>query len=181
MARCWIWMSALVAAAIAMAPPGSVFAACLPPPVDAPIADGFRQPPCQWCPGHRGVEYAVAPGTVVRAVAAGTVTFAGPVAGVVYVVVEHADGLRATYGRLRSAEVDVGTRVAAGATVGWSGDGVHFGLRRGETYVDPEPLLGRLVSRARLVPTDGTPARPAPPPRLRCRADPAGVARGPAR
>ena len=102
----------------------------------------------------------------VRAAAAGVVSFAGVVAGTRYVVVDHAaGGLRATYGDLAASELAVGDVVAAGAVVGRVGErGLHFGLRRGETYVDPAPLLGRLVERPRLVPTDGTPPRPAPPP-----------------
>jgi hypothetical protein len=76
--------------------------------------------------------------------------------------------LRATYGGLRSASVAVGDAVVTGAIVGRAAGELHFGLRRGETYLDPAPLLGRLVPRARLVPTDGTPRRAAPPPRLAC-------------
>lgn len=149
--------------------PAGPAAPCLRPPVEAAVADPFRPPACPWCPGNRGLEYSVPAGTMVRAAAAGTVTFAGPVAGVLYVVVEHADGLRATYGRLASTAVGTGRRVAAGQVVGRSGDGVYFGLRRGVEYLDPTPLLGRLVERVRLVPTDGTTPRPAPPPVLRCR------------
>ena len=142
---------------------------CLLPPVAAPVVDPFRQPACEWCPGNRGLTYAAPAGTAVRAAAAGTVTFSGVVAGTRYVVVEHGvGGLRATYGGLASTSLAAGDVVAAGAIVGRSGAQLHFGLRRGETYVDPAPLLGRLVDRPRLVPTDGTPRRPAPPPVLRC-------------
>ena len=147
-------------------------ASCLLPPVNAPVVDTFREPSCPWCPGNRGLEYAVPAGTAVRAAAAGQVTFRGSVAGVVYVVVEHADGLRATYGRLASTELSTGSTVAQGAVVGRSSSALYFGLRRGDVYVDPEPLLGRLVERWRLVPTDGSPGRPPPPLRLRCRASP---------
>lgn len=145
-----------------------VQAACLRPPVEAPVVDGFRDPACPWCPGNRGLEYAVAPGRPVHAAAAGTVTFSGSVAGTFYVVIAHADGLRATYGRLAGSGLAMGDRVSVGAEVGRSAGGLYFGLRRGDVYVDPAPLLGRLVDRWRLIPTDGTAARPAPPPRLRC-------------
>ena len=143
---------------------------CLRPPVVAPVVDPFREPACEWCPGNRGLQYGAPPGSPVRAVAAGTVSFAGVVAGTRYVVVDHdVGGLRATYGRLASTRLALGDVVAAGAVVGAVGDGgLHFGLRRGDTYLDPAPLLGRLVERPRLVPTDGTPRRAAPPPRLRC-------------
>jgi murein DD-endopeptidase MepM/ murein hydrolase activator NlpD len=100
------------------------------------------------------------------------VTFRGSVAGVLYVVVEHADGLRATYGRLSSTSLPTGSTVTQGSDVGRSSNELYFGLRRGDTYVDPAPLLGRLVERWRLVPTDGSPGRRAPPPRLRCPASP---------
>ena len=76
--------------------------ACWLPPVDAPVVDPFRPPPCTWCAGNRGLEYGTPSGVAVRAVAAGEVTFSGTVAGERYVVVRHADGRRATYGGLAS-------------------------------------------------------------------------------
>ena len=164
-------LAAAVAVMSLLSGPGGVLQvpACLVPPVAARVVDPFREPACPWCPGNRGLTYGVAAGTVVRAAGAGTVTFSGVVAGTRYVVVEHAaGGLRATYGGLASAEVSLGDVVVTGAVVGQAAGELHFGLRRGETYVDPTPLLGRLVQRARLVPTDGTPRRPAPPPRLEC-------------
>jgi hypothetical protein len=134
----------------------------------APVADPFREPACPFCAGNRGIEYAVPAGTPVRAAGAGTVTFSGVVAGTFYLVVEHADGVRATYGQLAGSHLGVGSAVTAGAIVGVSAGGLHFGLRVGDRYVDPAPWLGRLVERARLVPTDGSAPRPAPPPRLSC-------------
>jgi murein DD-endopeptidase MepM/ murein hydrolase activator NlpD len=158
-----------------------VVAACWLPPVDAPVADPFRPPPCQWCPGNRGIEYATAVGEAVRAVATGVVTFAGTVAGTWYLVVRLGDGRRVTYGGLEPGAHEPGDLVVAGSIVGRAAGHLHFGLRAapvpgdaeaGERYVDPGPMLGALVGRPRLVPTDGTPARPAPPPRLRCSATP---------
>ena len=103
------------------------------------------------------------PGTVVRAAAAGTVTFSGVVAGTRYVVVEHADGLRATYGGLASTPLR-GRRRRRRRRRSSGVAGRRAALRAAHaatTYVDPAPLLGRLVERARLVPTDGTPPPPA--------------------
>jgi murein DD-endopeptidase MepM/ murein hydrolase activator NlpD len=155
--------------AVAVPAPAAQAAACLRPPVAAPISRGFDAPPCRWCAGHRGVRYAVVPGSVVRAAAAGTVTFSGVVVDVRYVVVRHADGLLATYGGLRSSPLRVGEVVALGAVVGSSGPELYFGLRtRPDEYIDPEPLLGELVVPPYLVPTDGTPGRPPPDPVLRC-------------
>jgi murein DD-endopeptidase MepM/ murein hydrolase activator NlpD len=125
------------------------------PPVDAPIIDHFRPPGCTWCPGNRGIDYATAPGTPVGASAAGIVTFAGRVGNDLFVVVAHADGLRTTYAFLATIAVVAGQRVGQGQAIGTTGASLHFGVRRGEVYLDPELLFrgGRLV--ARLVPLDG--------------------------
>ena len=148
----------------------AVAAQCLLPPVVAPVIRPFDAPPCQWCAGHRGISYAVAVGTPVRAAAAGAVTFSGVVVEVRYVVVRHADGLLATYGGLSSTDLTSGDTIAAGAIIGRSGGELYFGLRTGpDQYIDPQPLLGELVVPPYLVPTDGTPGRPPPEPVLRCR------------
>jgi len=165
------WMSVVVAVSLSSGAvrPGQETPACLLPPVVAPVVDPYREPACRWCAGNRGVTYGAVRGAVVRAAAAGTVTFSGDVAGVRYVVVAHAaGGLRATYGGLGSTRLGAGDRIARGDVVGVAAGEVHFGLRRGEAYVDPTPMLGRVVARPRLVPTDGTARRPGPPPRLDC-------------
>jgi murein DD-endopeptidase MepM/ murein hydrolase activator NlpD len=162
---------AAVAAFALMPLAGSAVAAasCLLPPVDAPVARPFDAPPCQWCAGHRGITYAVAPGTPVRAAATGTVTFSGVVVDIRYVVVRHADGLLATYGGLSSTPLVSGDPVVTGAIVGRSGSQLYFGLRTGpDRYIDPQPLLGELTVPPYLIPTDGTPRRPPPEPVLRC-------------
>lgn len=163
--------TALVAAVALSAPlvPGhAVAAGCLWPPVDASIRDHFREPPCPYCAGNRGLEYTVAPGAAVRALATGIVTFSGEVAGVRYVVVGHADGRRATYGRLSGTHLVAGDAVIGGGVVGTASGELYVGLREGEVYIDPEPLIGKARPRPRLIPVDGTPPRPAPPPRLEC-------------
>lgn len=141
---------------------------CYPPPVDAPIVQPFVAPACAYCTGHRGLEYQLAPGTSVRAVAPGVVTFSGLVAGTRYVVVMQDDGLSATYGQLDHSSRQAGDAVRAGEAVGASTDGLYFGLRDGDRYLDPQPRLGRWKRRARLVPSGGRAPRPAPPPTLQC-------------
>ena len=111
------------------------------------------------------------PGTVVQIVAPGVVTFADVVAGTRYVVVLQTDGLRSTYGMLQTALVTRGDVVVAGEAVGNSGPQFYFGLRDATNDpVDPTPLLGVRVGRARLLPSGGGSGRRAPPPRLACTA-----------
>ncbi len=144
---------------------------CLLPPVAAPVSDPFREPDCPYCPGNRGLEYTPQSGSPVVAAAAGAVEFSGSVAGVRYVVVRHADGLRATYGRLSSIDVAQGATVISGQRIGLSSDRLYFGLRRDDVYIDPAPLLGELRHRPRLVPVDGTRGRTPPPPTVHCPAE----------
>lgn len=157
-----IALSSLAPSAVSHARP------CWHPPVTAPVVDSFREPDCRWCPGNRGIEYGTSLGRPVTAVATGRVTFAGAIAGTVYIVVRHSDGLRITYGNLLSESYDVGDLVVRGTTLGRTRGRFHFGVRAGERYVDPAPYLGRLVHRPRLIPNDRTRPNPSSPPRLRC-------------
>lgn len=129
------------------------------PPVQAPVADPFRPPPTPYAAGNRGLDYATDEGTVVRAAAAGTVVFAGPVAGALHVTVQHADGYRSSYSFLASASVGVGQGVELGDAVGTAGTRFHFGVRDlSDTYVDPASLFAG-PRRAVLLPggDDGAP------------------------
>ena len=145
--------------------------ACWLPPVDAPVVDPFRPPPCAWCPGNRGLEYGTPDRvTVVRAVAAGEVTFSGTVAGTRYVVVRHADGRRATYGGLAGSTAARRRRRGSSQRRRARPPAISTSASAsGDLYIDPAPLLGRLVGRPRLVPVDGT--APAPARRRACDAD----------
>lgn len=133
-----------------------VAAACVLPPVPGPIVQPFHAPACTYCRGHRGVEYAPAAGTPVVAVAGGRVTFAGQVAGTLYVVVSQPDGLTATYGFLLTVGVRRGQAVATGAVLGKSTNRLYFGWKRDGVPVDPTPALTGRPGPPALVPTDGT-------------------------
>jgi murein DD-endopeptidase MepM/ murein hydrolase activator NlpD len=122
------------------------------PPVDAPVIDGFRVPATPYGAGNRGWEYATPGGATVRAAADGTVTFAGQVGAAYAVTVRHADGARTSYSQLAEVLVDAGTEVQQGQAVGRSTDRLHFGVRRGDVYVDPATLFAPVRGRARLVP-----------------------------
>ncbi|MBN3930941.1 M23 family metallopeptidase [Streptomyces verrucosisporus] len=135
-------------------------------PVPGDVGRGWEPPPERWSAGHRGVDLAARPGEPVRAVAAGRVSFAGKVAGRGVVSVELAGTgsppLRTTYEPV-GARVREGDRVAAGDVVGvLEADGfhcpvgcLHWGLRRGDVYLDPLSLLDRGPSR--LLPVLGVP------------------------
>jgi murein DD-endopeptidase MepM/ murein hydrolase activator NlpD len=130
-------------------------------PVPTPqVVRRFDPPPEPWMTGHRGVDLAAAPGSVVRAAGAGTVVHAGRIAGRGVVSVQHADGLRTTY---EPVDVDpalrAGLPVPAGGPLGTLAAGhpgcpasacLHWGLRRGPHYLDPLALLG--LGRVRLLP-----------------------------
>ncbi|HEX6310446.1 MAG TPA: peptidoglycan DD-metalloendopeptidase family protein, partial [Acidimicrobiia bacterium] len=133
-------------------------------PVDGPVVRPFDEPVSRYGPGHRGVDFAVPAGVVVRAANAGTVTFAGSVAGSLHVVVAHPGGLRTSYSFLAGVDVRVGRAVQRGDVLGrtgGTGDGhgpgvFHLGLRIGERYIDPMQLFGPpdLTKLVRLVPTE---------------------------
>ena len=111
------------------------------PPVDAAVTDPFRRPATPYGPGNRGLEYATAPGTPARAIGAGTVTFAGRVAGRGVVTVQHPDGLRSSLTGLAEVRVAVGDRVGRGDVLGTAAAMLHLGVRRGDEYVDPAALF----------------------------------------
>ena len=124
------------------------------PPVAAPVLDPFRPPPEPWLAGNRGIDYATAPDSIVRAIGPGRVTFAGLVAGARWVTVAHPDGLRSSLGPLAAVAVHVGDVVRGGDVVGRSGPTLHLGVRRGDEYLDPATLWGHRAGRiaARLLP-----------------------------
>jgi murein DD-endopeptidase MepM/ murein hydrolase activator NlpD len=118
----------------------------------------FEPPANPYGRGHRGVDLAGQPGAVVLAAAPGTVSFAGQVAGRGVVVVNHANGLRTTYEPV-TATAARGAVVAAGSPIGILVAGhpgcrapacLHWGLRRGDVYLDPLSILG--LGRVRLLP-----------------------------
>jgi murein DD-endopeptidase MepM/ murein hydrolase activator NlpD len=129
------------------------------------VVTPFRPPARPWLPGHRGVDLAATPGAIVVAAGDGTVRFAGVVAGVGVVSVDHANGLRTTYEPIRPS-VRAGQQIGAGTTLGTLVPGhpgcpvpacLHWGLRRGDVYLNPLALLG--LAPVRLLPLrPGTPA-----------------------
>jgi hypothetical protein len=125
------------------------------------VERGFDPPATPYGPGHRGVDLAAAPGTAVLAAGPGVVAYAGLLAGRGVVSIQHANGLRTTYEPV-AATVHAGAVVAAAAVIGHLVAGhpgcartacLHWGLRRGDTYLDPLLLLR--AGPVRLLPRTG--------------------------
>lgn len=123
---------------------GLVLVLCLRAPVPGPVIAPYA--PQGNYAGHHGVDFSAAPGDPVRAAGPGVVTFAGSVAGMLTVTVDHGDGLKSTVSYLDEVFADQGSAVVVGAVLGAAGQahersGVHFSVRVHGAYVDPMPYL----------------------------------------
>ena len=124
----------------------------------------FDPPDSTWGAGHRGVDLAGAPGQRVRAALAGTVSFAGVIAGRPVLVVDHG-ATRTTYEPVATSLTE-GDAVAVGEVIGTLGlvgshcyprACLHWGWLRGTTYLDPLRLVGE--GPVRLLPLAGLPGQ----------------------
>ncbi|MFI9614231.1 murein hydrolase activator EnvC family protein [Streptomyces sp. NPDC052023] len=142
--------------------------------VRPPVVRGWEPPATRYGRGHRGVDLPASPGTPVRVVAPGRVSYSGRVAGKGVVSVELTGTgdppLRTTYQPVLAA-VRKGDEVAAGEVVGTAEPSgshcstpcLHWGLRRGDAYLDPLSLLPSWLLRrgpSRLLPVLGVPLPP---------------------
>lgn len=148
------------------------FVLCVAPPIDAPMRRGFEPPACEYCAGHRTLEFGgrdSATPVAVHAPVDGRVRFAGPVAGTAYVSIEPSarPGHTVTVGWIPPDPgvfiglPTLGRLVRVGDPIGWSAGGTTLSLRSpAGGYQDPTSHLGRIRRRARLVPADGRRRRP---------------------
>lgn len=142
-----------------------------PLPGTPTVVRRFDPPPEPWLPGHRGVDLAGPIGEIVRAAGDGQVVFAGPLAGRGVISVAHPDGVRTTYEPV-TPTTTAGQAIRRGDPIGRLDPGhpgcsadeacLHWGARRGETYLDPLSLLG--LGRVRLKPLRSAAAPAARPP-----------------
>ena len=163
----------MVLAAGAALVPGTASAAEWAWPLAGPhsVVRPFDPPAHRYGTGHRGADLPAAPGAAVTAAGSGQVSYAGPLAGRGVVVVVHGS-LRTTYEPVLAA-VSVGQPVAAGELLGSLEPGhpgcpaaacLHWGLRRGDDYLDPVGLVA--AGPVRLLPPQAEPGRlsePGPP------------------
>lgn len=165
---------------LAAPPPAPATAAPAPPPGQVPlwtaplagplpVGRRFEAPAHAYGPGHRGVDLHGPAGAPVLAAGDGVVAFAGMVAGRPVVSIDHADGLRTTYEPVEPS-VGAGQVVARGSPIGVLSPGhagcsveacLHWGLRRGQAYLDPLALLR--PPRIRLLPIPRPAPRAGPP------------------
>jgi murein DD-endopeptidase MepM/ murein hydrolase activator NlpD len=131
-------------------------------PVTGAVIRGFDPPGSPYGSGHRGIDVAAPSGTLVRAPAAGVVSFAGNVGGRLFVTIDHGGGLLSTCSFLSALLVHEGDLVAQGEGIALSGTGhvgdttpnVHIGVRLNGEYVDPLDYLrpASVVDLIRLAP-----------------------------
>jgi murein DD-endopeptidase MepM/ murein hydrolase activator NlpD len=155
------------------------------------VVAGVDPPSSPWGAGHRGVDLLGSVGQRVRSALPGTVSFAGRIAGRGVVVVTHGD-TRTTYEPV-TATREVGSVVAGDSPIGrlelagshcFPRACLHWGWRRGETYLDPLALVGagpvRLLPLWRDEPVDAwtTPVLPYAAWRPPVRDPPGAQARG---
>ena len=128
------------------------------------VVRAFDPPAKPWLSGHRGVDLRAAhDGAPVTSPAAGTVTFAGVVVDRPVITVDHGNGLRSSFEAVRS-DLQPGTAVAEGGVLGWIQPGhcgpgpcVHWGVRRGEEYLNPLGFVTDLRPSVLLPPLDPAP------------------------
>ena len=98
---------------------------------------------------HDGIDLAIAPGNLVFAAAAGTVTHTGFDSAMgLFIWVDHGSGVRTRYQHLLSIGVAVGDRVSAGQAIGQvgntgqsTGPHLHFCVYVNGHSTDPMPFL----------------------------------------
>jgi murein DD-endopeptidase MepM/ murein hydrolase activator NlpD len=118
-------------------------------PLTGPVLRAFDPPDSFYGSGHRGIDIAAPVGTPVVAPADGTVVFAGPVGGSLFLTIDHGGGVESTCSWLSALSVRAGDVVTAGQAIATSGWGhptepvphLHFGVKLDDVYVDPLTYL----------------------------------------
>ncbi len=104
----------------------------------------FDPPDKPWLSGHRGVDLGpTSDGAPVAAPSDGVVAFAGVVVDRPVLTIDHGDGLKSSFEPVTS-ELKAGDAVRKGQVIGTMEPGhcssatcLHWGVRRGEDYVNP--------------------------------------------
>lgn len=130
---------------------------------DPPVTRNFQPPSHPYGPGHRGVDLGAQVGQQALAAGAGTVLFAGTIAGRGVVSIVHDGGIRTTYEPLAPV-VSTGDQIYRRQVIGEISAGherctvsacLHWGALRSEEYLNPLRLV-RPDTMLRLKPWDAT-------------------------
>ncbi len=109
------------------------------------VLRAFDPPAKPWLSGHRGVDLEAAhDGAPLTSPAAGTVSFVGTVVDRPVITIDHGNGLRSSFEPVASS-LAAGARRGGGRRPGQVQAGhcgpappcLHWGVRRGEDYVNP--------------------------------------------
>jgi murein DD-endopeptidase MepM/ murein hydrolase activator NlpD len=108
------------------------------------IARSFDPPAKPWLSGHRGVDLAPASRNArVLSPEEGTISFVGMVVDRPVITVDHGNGLKSSFEPIRS-HLALGSPVRKGELLGLlepghcdAGPCLHWGVRRGEEYLNP--------------------------------------------
>ena len=117
----------------------------------------------QKCRPHHGTDYYAKSGTPIMSIDSGTVRTAtfqgarGKCGGTI--IIKHDNGLRSSYCHVKRIDIDKGDTVNKGDIIGLSGGAssdkgkgnsegahLHFGLKKGGSWVDPEQYVAQDVS-----------------------------------
>lgn len=115
-----------------------------PLPPKPSVLRTFDPPDKPWLSGHRGVDLGpTSDGAPVTAPSDGVVAFAGVVVDRPVLTIDHGDGLKSSFEPVTS-ELKAGDAVRKGQVIGTTDPGhcssapcLHWGVRRGEDYVNP--------------------------------------------
>lgn len=129
-------------------------------PIESEVTRAYEPPAVNWLPGHRGIDLAAEPGETVRTPEEGIVSWIGTIDGVPMMTVTHRGGIRTTYQPVETL-LSIGDRVIGEEAIGSVAElpesaayehvGLHFGVKRGEQYLDPLIwLAGNPLSPIRL-------------------------------
>ncbi|MFM8857758.1 MAG: hypothetical protein ACKOI2_11270 [Actinomycetota bacterium] len=132
----------LVSSLLELTAPGA--SSCLTPPVTTVITARFDAPSCPYCAGHRTLDFSTTTGTNVVAPIAGTVTFAGVVAGSPYITVSVSSRSRNGPGEFIDIEAGIESDESWGST---------YLVTIGGVNADPGVTAGSLVDVGRRIGT----------------------------
>ena len=142
------------------------------PPVNGAVAFPFVAPACDYCAGHRTIDFEQSVGRDVISPVAGRITFAGTVVDQQFVSIDPGpesgfgpEVVVTIGGLIRDPQVTSGQVVQAGQRLGMTDGLIHLSMRyiiegKPTRYVDPTPFLARRRSRVRLIPNSRTGRRP---------------------